>query len=329
VYVDRPGSLIRSRGDRIVVEYQDQVLFRLNLRRVRQVVCIGRVGMTTPFLHRALSSGIDVVLLDEHGGPDGRLTSLAQTDPTARRAQYRTADDIPAARELARAFVDGKIANMRVALLRASRRAPDPARKDIAETLAVTRLLLPDAQSIAEIMGHEGMASREYFRAWRELLGSDWGFTGRQRRPPPDPVNAMLSFGYTLLTTEAAAALAAAGLDPAVGFLHQARWGRPNLALDIMEEFRPLVVDAVVLRCATTGIVRSEEFETVPGQGCRMNPRARHAFLAAYEHRMLTLFAHEPSGRRVSYRVGLGLQARALARSILKPDVPYRPVRWK
>ena len=329
MYVDRPGSLIRSRGDRIVVEYQDQVLFRLNLRRVRQVVCIGRVGMTTPFLHRALSSGIDVVLLDEHGGPDGRLTSLAQTDPTARRAQYRTADDIPAARELARAFVDGKIANMRVALLRASRRAPDPARKDIAETLAVTRLLLPDAQSIAEIMGHEGMASREYFRAWRELLGSDWGFTGRQRRPPPDPVNAMLSFGYTLLTTEAAAALAAAGLDPAVGFLHQARWGRPNLALDIMEEFRPLVVDAVVLRCATTGIVRSEEFETVPGQGCRMNPRARHAFLAAYEHRMLTLFAHEPSGRRVSYRVGLGLQARALARSILKPDVPYRPVRWK
>ncbi|HUZ26625.1 MAG TPA: CRISPR-associated endonuclease Cas1 [Streptosporangiaceae bacterium] len=307
VYVDRPGSLIRSRGDRIVVEYQDQVLLRLNLRRVRQVVCIGRVGMTTPFLHRA----------------------LAQTDPTARRAQYRMADDVPASRELARAFVDGKIVNMRVALLRASRRAPDPARKDIAETLALTRLLLPDAESIEEIMGHEGMASREYFRAWRELLGGDWGFTSRQRRPPPDPANAMLSFGYTLLTAEAVAALAAAGLDPAVGFLHQARWGRPDLTLDIMEEFRPLVVDAVVMRCATTGIVRPEEFETVPDQGCRMNPRARHAFLAAYEHRMLTLFAHEPSGRRVSYRVGLGLQARALARSILKPDVPYRPVRWK
>ena len=162
-----------------------------------------------------------MVLLDEHGGPGGRLSSLAQTDPTARRAQYRTADDAPAARELARAFVDGKIASMRVALLRASRRAPGPARRDIAETLAVTRLVLPDATSIEEIMGHEGIASREYFRAWRELIGSDWGFTGRQRRPPPDPVNAMLSFGYTLLASEAIAALAATGLDPAVGFLHQ------------------------------------------------------------------------------------------------------------
>ena len=86
---------------------------------------------------------------------------------------------------------------------------------------------------------------------------------------------------------------------------------------------------AVVMRCATTGIVRPEEFDTVPDQGCRMNPRARHAFLAAYEHRMLTLFTHEPTARRVSYRVGLGLQARALARTILKPDRPYRPVRWK
>jgi CRISPR-associated protein Cas1 len=115
VYVDRPGSLLRSRGERLVVEHRDETVFRLNLRRVRQVVCVGRVGLTTPFLHRALRDGIDVVLLDEHGGPGGRLTSLDLGDPTARRAQYRFADDATAARELARWFVDGKIANMRVA----------------------------------------------------------------------------------------------------------------------------------------------------------------------------------------------------------------------
>jgi CRISPR-associated protein Cas1 len=113
------------------------------------------------------------------------------------------------------------------------------------------------------------------------------------------------------------------------GFLHQARWGRPSLALDLMEEFRPLVVDAVVFRCLATGIVRSKEFEVTPALGCRMSPRARQAFLAAYERRMLTLFTHEPSGRRVSYRAGLALQARGLARTILDPDRPYRPVRWK
>jgi CRISPR-associated protein Cas1 len=146
VYVDRPGSLLRSRGDRLVIENQDTVLFRLNFRRVRQVVCLGRVGMTTAFLHRALRDGIDVVLLDEHGGPGGRLSSLNATDPTVRRAQYRLADDPPAARELARAFIDGKIANMRVALLRAGRRAPSSVNTDVAETLAVTRLVLADAR---------------------------------------------------------------------------------------------------------------------------------------------------------------------------------------
>jgi CRISP-associated protein Cas1 len=329
VYVDRPGALIRSRGDRMVVEHQGETLFRLNLKRIRQVVCVGRVGMTTPFLHRALRSGIDVTLMDDRGGPSGRLTSLANSDPTARRAQYRIADDDRAALGLARTFIDGKIANMRVSLLRAGRREPDPVVTGAAETLAITRLVLADAASREEILGHEGTATREYFRAWRRLIGETWGFAARERRPPPDPVNAMLSFGYTLLAQEAIAALGTAGLDPAVGFLHQARWGRPCLALDLMEEFRPVIVDAVVLRCLSTGVVRFEEFETTPDVGCRMNARARQAFLAAYERRLLTIFTHEPAGRRVSYRVGISLQAKALARALLDPDRGYRPVRWK
>jgi CRISP-associated protein Cas1 len=329
VYVDRPGSLVRSRGERMVVEYQGEPLFRLNLKRIRQVVCVGRVGMTTPFMHRALRDGIDVILLDEHGGPGGRLTSLAHSDPTARRAQYRIADNESAALTLARAFVDGKIANMRVSLLRAGRRVPDPLVTSAAETLAITRLVLADAISYDAVLGHEGSATREYFRAWRLVIGENWGFATRERRPPPDPVNAMLSFGYTLLVQEAIAALEIAGLDAAVGFLHRARWGRPCLALDLMEEFRPVVVDAVVLRCLSTGIVRFEEFETSPDLGCRMNARARQAYLAAYERRMLTVFTHEPTARRVSYRVGISLQAKALARAILDPDRVYRPVRWK
>lgn len=329
VYVDKPGSLLRSRGDRLLVEYNGTPVFKLNFKRVRQVVCVGRVGMTTPFLQRAVRDGIDVMLLDEHGGPGGRLASLAHTDPTARRAQYRSADDEGFTRDMVRTFVDGKIANMRVGLLRAGRRVPDSVVTSAAETLAITRLVLADATSYDELLGHEGMASREYFRAWRHLIGEDWGFTARQRRPPPDPVNAMLSFGYTLLVQEVIAALEGCGLDAAVGFVHRARWGRPSLALDLMEELRPVIVDAVVLRCLSTGIVRFEEFETAPDIGCRMNARARQAFLAAYERRMLTVSTHEPTGRRVSYRVGLGLQARALARTILDHDHPYRPVRWK
>ena len=195
--------------------------------------------------------------------------------------------------------------------------------------LAITGLVLADAVSCDAVVRHEGSATREYFRAWRHMIGETWGFTARERRPPPDPVNAMLSFGYTLLVQEAIAALEIAGLDAAVGFLHRARWGRPCLALDLMEEFRPVVVDAVVLRCLPAGIVRFEEFETSPDLGCRMSARARQAFLAAYERRMLTVFTHEPTARRVSYRVGISLQAKALARAILDPDRVYRPVRWK
>lgn len=325
VYVDKDGALLRSRGDRMLVEHRGKVLFRLNFRRVRQVVCTGRVGMTTPFLRRALRLGIDLVIISDQAGPSGRLTSLDVTDPTVRRAQYRLAGD----HRLARAFVDGKIANMRTALLRAARRQLDPLLGEVAERLAAMRLLLSDADSLEKVMGYEGAASREYFRAWRHLFGEIWDFESRQRRPPPDPVNAMLSFGYTLLVNEAIAALEMARLDPAVGFLHQSRWGRPNLALDLIEEFRPVVVDAVTLRCLNTGIVKPEDFDVAPDAGCRMNDRARRAFLAAYERRMLTLFTHEATARRVSYRVGLSLQAKALARTILDSKRPYRPLRWK
>jgi len=329
VYVDRPGALIRSRGDRVVAGHQGEIVFRLNFKRVRQVVCTGQVGLTTPFLHRALRDGIDLVMLDDHGGPGGRLTSLACTDATARRAQYRAAGSEHAARDLARRFVDGKIANMRVSLLRATRRAPDLAVISTAEALAVAGVALADAGSCDQLLGYEGTVSREYFGAWRLVLGGTWSFTARERRPPPDPVNAMLSFGYTLLVQEAVAALETAGLDSAVGFLHRGRWGRPCLALDVMEEFRPVIVDTVVLGCLTAGIVRFEEFTTAPDLGCRMGTRARQGFLAACERRMLTLFTHELSGRRVCYRVGLGLQARALAAALLDPGRPYRLVRWR
>ena len=164
----------------------------------------------------------------------------------------------------------------------------------------------------------------------RRLLDPLWNFQGRQRRPPPDPVNAMLSYGYTLLCHEAIGALEAAGLDPMVGFLHRHRWGRPALALDLMEEFRPTTVDVAVWRCISARQVRPEQFTVEdPAQGCRMGSDAKYTFLAAYEKRLLTLTTHASSGRRVSFRVALSLQAKALARALLDPDEPYQPHRWK
>jgi len=321
--------MVRTRGDRLIVTDGEESLLRLNLRRVRQVVCYGRIGLTTPFLHKAVERGIEVVLLTEHGSLGGRLTMPTATDPQARRAQYRAADDDAECRRLAAGFVDGKVGNLRVALLRLARRDDAAEATDAAELVATMAATLPAAASLAEILGVEGAASREYFQALRQMLDPEWRFNGRQRRPPPDPVNAMLSYGYTLLTHEAIAALETAGLDPMVGFLHRHRWGRPALALDLMEEFRPITVDVAIWRCISTGQIRPEQFDHDPSLGCRMSADARHTFLAAYERRMLTVTTHQPSGRRVSYRVALGLQAKLLARTLLDPDEPYVPLRWK
>jgi CRISPR-associated protein Cas1 len=329
VYVERQGAYVRTRGDRLVVTDGDESLLRLSLRRVRQVVCYGRVGLSTPFLQHAVERGIEVVLLNEHGTDGGRLTPLCTSDPSARRAQYRAADDPGQCRTLAAAFVTGKVSNMRVTLLRTARRRDDLAAAEAADRLEGTLDKLDQSPPLEEILGLEGSAARDYFQAVRGLIGQEWGFEGRQRRPPPDPVNAMLSYGYTLLVHEAIAALETAGLDPMVGLLHQHRWGQPALALDLMEEFRPITVDVAVWRCISTRIVRPEQFHDEPGQGSRMGDDAKHAFLAAYERRMLTLTTHPGVGRRVSFRVALSLQAKALARTLLDPAQPYHALRWK
>lgn len=329
VYVERQGAYVRTRGDRLVVTDGEESLLRLSLRRIRQVVCYGRVGLSTPFLQQAGRLGIEVVLLDEHGTDSGRLTPLSTSDPSARRAQYRAADDSGQCRTLAATFVTGKVSNLRVTLLRTARRRDDLEAAEAANRLEGTLDALDQGPSLEEILGLEGSAARGYFQAVRGLIDPAWGFEGRQRRPPPDPVNAMLSYGYTLLVHEAVAALETAGLDPMLGYLHRHRWSRPALALDLMEEFRPITVDVAVWRCISTRIVRPEQFHDEPGQGCRMGKDAKHAFLAAYERRMLTLTTHPGTGRRVSFRVALSLQAKALARTLLDSAQPYLALRWK
>ena len=159
---------------------------------------------------------------------------------------------------------------------------------------------------------------------------TSWSITEPTRCSTREDEATPLSYGYTLLCHEAIGALEAAGLDPMVGFLHRHRWGHPALALDLMEEFRPTTVDVAVWRCISARQVRPEQFTVEdPAQGCRMGSDAEYTFLAAYGKRLLTLTTHASSGRRVSFRVALSLQAKALARALLDPDEPYQPHRWK
>ncbi|MEU3136986.1 CRISPR-associated endonuclease Cas1 [Streptomyces sp. NPDC006854] len=316
LYVTEPGASLRTKGQRLRVVHRDTQLLSVPYNRVRQIVCTAPVTLTSPFLRRALEHGIDLVLTEEDGEYLGRLTGPAGTDVALRHAQHRLAAKDAASLELAGAFVTAKIANMRTCLLRAAR-----AGKLTDIEPAAARLLAVRHQA----------ATRDYFTALGTILGRAWAFTHRRRRPPPDPANALLSFGYTLLARDAVTACELAGLDPAVGFLHELHRGRPSLALDLIEEFRPVIVDHTVIRLCTSGKISPAGFttDTENGRGCRMDRDTLRVFLDAYEKRMLTLAHHPHADRRTSYRTALTVQARHLAAVITGREPAYLPTGWR
>lgn len=241
LYVTEQGALIRVRGDRLRVDWEGQSIAAIPFARVRQIVCVGRIGMTTPLLHRAVAGGVDVIILTSRGRYVGRLSNSLGSNIARRKMQYSVSDNPSRALGIATQIVGGKIANMRVVLLRTSRgRRPKKAPQEVLkiEEKAIKQLEraargTPDATSHAALMGMEGAASRSYFRWWALRSDLDWHFEGRKRRPPPDPINALLSYGYALLLPDSISACQVAGLDPDVGMLHADRWGRPSLALDL------------------------------------------------------------------------------------------------
>lgn len=332
VYVTHQGALLRSKGERLRVDRSDEEKpFSISFNRLRQVVVFGRVGVTTPLMQKLLTHGIDLVMLSERGKYFGRLQGSLASNPFIRDAQYAKARDIAGALDIARRIVAGKIVNMRAALLRGRRRgrSDDPA--DVLSFLSRSRSSALKADSLGALLGVEGSASREYFRGFAQLLDHELVFSGRHRRPPPDPVNSLLSFGYSLLIQDVIGAAEASGLDPTMGFLHRPRVGRPSLALDLVEELRPVVVDSVVLRLFNTRALTANHFTTDigPPQSCLLTAEGRAIAVAAYERRMLTLYTHVPSGRCVSYRVGAGLQARVLAEELMGLPRRYEPTVWK
>lgn len=266
--------------------------------------------------------------LHDGGAYAARLSPLTGGNAPRRLAQYAAVTDQRAALRIVRQIVAGKIANMRSGLLRAARSQDHPDIAEHSDRLAAARLIALDADSPASLLGSEGAAIRDYFAGLALTLGPEWEFTSRQRRPPPDPINAMLSFAYTLLLAEAVSACELAGLDPHLGVLHTPRDDRPSLALDLIEEVRPVLADAVVVRLVRTVQITPADF-TTGETGCRLDDAARRKFLAAYEQRMLTLVHHTAEGRRVPWRQAMHAQARRLAAVFESREPDYVPVAWR
>ncbi|MBI2567092.1 MAG: CRISPR-associated endonuclease Cas1 [Candidatus Schekmanbacteria bacterium] len=262
LYVTEQGARVNRKSERLLISKAGVLLRQEPLAKVEQLVLLGSVQITNAALRVCLRRGIDVALLTMGGKFLGSLTSGASPHVTLRRDQFRLLDDEARALALARRFVAGKIANQRALLGRYQRSRQS---ESLARALVFLRLTgerLAGCRTVDEVRGFEGRASAAYFEVFGELIDApDMAFHTRQRRPPPDPVNVLLSFGYTMLTNAMHGVVALAGLDPHFGALHALERGRASLVLDLIEELRPVIVDTTVLRAINTRMITRRDFE--------------------------------------------------------------------
>jgi CRISPR-associated protein Cas1 len=331
LYVQEQGARVGLDGDVLEVRSREQgVIGKARLFELSQLVVLGNVQVSTQAIRELCGRGIPVCWMSFGGWLSGFTDGLGHNNVEIRRAQFRAADDAGAALGLARRFVRNKIANCRTLLRRNHPDAPEATLRELSALSEATE----GAPGLPELLGLEGNAARLYFEAFPALIRATGGgelkfdFTTRSRRPPRDPVNALLSFAYSLLAKDITVTARAVGLDPFLGFYHQPRHGRPALALDLMEEFRPIIADSVVLSAINTGVVTSVDFVR-SSLGVAMKAEGRKRFMRAYERRMEEEVTHPVFGYRISYRRILEVQCRLLTRHLLGEIASYPEFRTR
>jgi CRISPR-associated protein Cas1 len=317
VYFNTQGVRIGRSGE--VLQARDKVglVMELRLHELSQLNIMGNVQVTTQALHACFQANIPVCYFSQGGFFYGMAAGTATKNVFLRKAQFSLADNDWFCVRLARQLVAGKIRNQRVMLMR-NHIEPGVLLTDQLRRAAEQALT---AESLEELLGIEGNAARLYFGAFTGMVKSEEGsvegmtfdFEKRSRRPPRDPINALLGLAYSILSKDLTIATTAAGFDPMIGFYHQPRFGRPALALDLMEPFRPLIADSVVLSAINTRRITIKDFVR-SGNSVNLTPEGRKAFFLAYESRMDTLVTHPLFGYRLSYRRLLEVQARLLGK---------------
>lgn len=337
IYVTTEGAGLRKDGENLVVEAEEKRLGRVPLHMVSSLVLFGAIYISPPLMQDCAARGITIVLLDRVGRFQARVEGPISGNVLLRRAQYLTSDS-PA--DIVKSIVMGKIANQRAVLMRALRDYGDEFEAQIKEKIDFTVKRLghtlshinhetPDTETLR---GMEGDAARLYFGVFDSLIRSsepEMRFNGRSRRPPLDPINALLSFLYTLLVHDCRSALESIGLDPAVGFLHRDRPGRPSLALDLMEELRPILADRLVLSLVNRKQVQAKDFEKREGGAVILTDDARKTVLNAWQERKKEERKHPFIAENAPLGLVPYLQAQLLARHLRKDLDAYPPWLWK
>lgn len=350
LYVTESYSVIKKSGDTLIVQIPADEKSGREARKVEvptikvsEVVVLGDSTFTPQALAALLDQKVEITFLNAFGQFRGRVVPQDGRNSLLRLNQFRVHEDAQRGFILARQFVCGKLHNMRTLLMRSNRRIDDPAIADAAESLRgireQVRKLEPDENAAADpskpqkgtswgtLQGLEGAGSASYFEVFGRLLCGDpkLQFDTRSRRPPRDPVNALLSYGYSLLMHTCSGALQTASLDPYIGYLHSSQYNKPALALDLMEEFRAPIVDSVALTLINNRVLQADDFVEEMGS-FRLKDGARRTFLEKFEERMRTTIAHPVFKYQATYRHCIELQARLLAKALDGEIGSYQPL---
>ncbi|GIW75809.1 MAG: CRISPR-associated exonuclease Cas4/endonuclease Cas1 fusion [Phycisphaerae bacterium] len=324
LYVQEHGARVGTSRGTITVTKESKKIASARLQDVSQVVLCGNIGVSAQAIHILAEASIPIVHLSGSHWFYAVTHGQSLRNAFDRAAQFRVAEDPQRCLSFAKQLVLDKAANQRT-LLRRNITQSDSGLQLALQDIDRCVNQVPGASSVEVLLGLEGAIAAAYFSQFHKLLkprdfDACWDFTTRNRRPPTDPVNALLSFGYALLAKDFTIALLSEGLDPYWGFYHTPRHGRPALALDLMEPFRPTLVDSAVITAINNGMVSQKDFQNTRS-ACVMQSEARKAFLRAYESRLDQLITHPLFDYRCSWRVVIRLQARLLSRW-LRGDIP-------
>jgi CRISPR-associated protein Cas1 len=336
LYVSTQGAYIHRENETVVVEIEKEKRMQLPIHTIGGIVCFGNVLCSPHILALCAERGIAVSFLSPHGKFWASVRGPVSGNILLRRQQYRMADDEKITKEIAANIVSGKLANCCVVLSRVIRDHADKVdlsaiRKSIENKNSLLNASL-DAQNTDEIRGYEGQAAAVYFKIFNQMIveqKEDFVFKERNRRPPLDEVNALLSFMYTLLAHDVRSALETVGLDPQAGFLHRDRSGRHSLALDIMEEFRPVLADRVVLSLINRRQVGKKDFNISASGAVVMNDAARKTILLEWQQRKQDEVYHPYIEEKIPIGLLFFVQANLMARYIRGDIDGYPPFFWR
>ena len=333
LYLTSSGNYVGRDHLTLRVEAERELKLAVPIHLIESVCVFGHNTFSPAALSLCWENGVAVNCFSEYGRFQGRWEGVANTSVGLRRAQYRLADDPPAAAAVARQCVAGKVQNARQSLLRSAREAEEAAEREklqgcAGELANILRWLEREAETVEQMRGYEGQAASLYFGVFSLHLRcqrEEFRFTTRTRRPPLDRINCLLSFLYALLLHDCIAALTATGLDPFVGYLHAERPNRPGLALDLMEEFRPLLCDRLAITLLNRRQLCVDDFQVREGGAVEFTPAGRKKAISAYQARKQDALTHPLLEQECRYGQLMLVQARILARH-LRGDLPqYLP----